>query len=68
MPAVGTPESVTIQGRPGRLAVMDGGEGNPDYWYVVGQFPDGTIFLLLAPETLTREQVLQIAEQATYRA
>ncbi len=61
-------QSVTIQGRDGRLALVNGGAGNPPYWYVVGQFADGALFLLIAPETVPQEQLLQIAEQATYRA
>jgi hypothetical protein len=28
--------------------------------------PDGTMFLLLAPPVLSRDQVLEIAEQITY--
>jgi hypothetical protein len=47
-------ESVTIKGQPGRLALKDGDLGNPDFWYVVGQFSDGRIFLLLAPATQAR--------------
>lgn len=58
-------EPVTIQGRPGWLALANGDEG-PDYWYTVGQLPEGQLFLLLAPLTLTQEQVVQIADQVTY--
>ena len=57
--------TVTIQGQEGRLALLDGGS-DPDYWRAVGQLPDGPLFLLVAPQALTREQVLQIAEQVTY--
>ena len=57
---------MTIEGQPARLAVADGDEEHPDHWYVVGQFPDGPLFLLLAPETLTREPVPDIGEQVTY--
>jgi hypothetical protein len=56
---------VTIQGREGRLALVDGHE-NPDFWRAAGHFPGGARFLLLAPQVLTEEQVLQIAEQVTY--
>jgi hypothetical protein len=61
-------QAVTIQGRDGRLALVNGDEGTPPYWYVVGQFADGALFLLIAPETVPQEDLLQIAEQATYRA
>ncbi len=57
--------TVTIQGQEGRLALLDGGD-DPDYWRAVGQLPDGPLFLLVAPQALTQEQVLQIAEQVTY--
>jgi hypothetical protein len=66
LPVVGAIESVTINGQPGRLATGHGNSGNPDFWYVGGQFPDGPLFLLLAPKSLTRQQVLDIADQATY--
>jgi hypothetical protein len=59
-------EPVTIQGRPGWLAVANGDVGYPDYWYTVGQLPEGQLFLLLAPLALTQEQVLQIADEVTY--
>jgi hypothetical protein len=63
----GPVEQVTIKGLPGRIAVAKGDEGSPGYWFVVGQFTDGPLFLMLAPPVLTRDQVLQIAEQATYK-
>jgi hypothetical protein len=56
---------VTIQGLDGRLGLLEGGE-SPDYWRVVGQLPDGPMFLLVAPQELTEEQLLAIAEQVTY--
>ena len=62
---VGPVTPVTIQGREGVLALADGQE-DPDYWRAAGQFPDGARFLMLAPQSLTQEQVLQIAEQVTY--
>jgi hypothetical protein len=58
--------TVTIQGQEARLALVDDDPENPGFWYVVGQLPDGPLFLLLAPETLTQDQVLEIAEQVTY--
>ena len=66
MSLAGPVEPVTIQGLPGRMALAQGDVGSPDYWFVVGQFPAGRFFLLLAPKVLTQEQVLDIAEQATY--
>ena len=66
MRLVGPATPVTIQGQEGRLAVADGGEQDPDYWYVVGQLPDGPLFLLIGSQLLSQEQVLQIAEQITY--
>jgi hypothetical protein len=64
----GPVETVTFQGQPGRLALMKGDAGYPDYWRAVGQLPGGKIFLLLAPENLTQEQVTQIADQITTTA
>ena len=59
-------ETVTVQGRPARLALARPGVEAPTSWYVTGEFPDGSLFLLGAPDTLTREQVLEIADQVTY--
>jgi hypothetical protein len=35
-------------------------------WYLQARFPDGTVFVVQAPRMLTREQLVQIAEQVTY--
>jgi len=59
-------ETVTLQGQPARLALARPGEDAPVYWYVAGNFPDGSLFLLVAPDTLTRDQVLQIAGQVSF--
>ena len=56
---------VTIQGREGRLVLVDGYE-SPDFWRAAGQLADGSLFLLLAPQVLTQEQVVQIADQISY--
>jgi hypothetical protein len=64
----GPAEPVTIQGRPGRLAIAEGDFGDPDFWYAVGQLPTGQTFVTLAPWVLTKEQVLAIAEQISYRS
>ncbi|MGY1740822.1 MULTISPECIES: hypothetical protein [unclassified Blastococcus] len=60
----GPVEQVTIQGAPGRIALADG-EGAPDSWLVTGSLPGGPLFLLVAPQELTRDQVLRIAGQIT---
>ncbi|TYP87855.1 hypothetical protein [Blastococcus xanthinilyticus] len=60
----GPVEPVTIQGQPGRTARVDPGDG--DGWLVTGQLPAGPLFLMVAPSVLTKEQVLEIAEQITY--
>jgi hypothetical protein len=62
----GPEQSVTVQGKPARVAL---GEGDPwvhDWWNVVGELPNGTLFLLQVSDTLTQEQALEIAEQVTY--
>jgi hypothetical protein len=35
-------------------------------WNLAAQFPDGPVFLLQAPDTLSREDVLAVAEQLAY--
>jgi hypothetical protein len=66
MSLAGPVQTVTIQGQEGRMALAQGGPGSPNYWFVVGRLPAGRFFLLLAPQILTQDQVLQIAEQVTY--
>ena len=56
---------VTVKGLEGRLALVEG-YGNPDFWNLIGQFADGPMFLLVAPQELTRQQLLAIADQVTY--
>jgi hypothetical protein len=58
-------ETVTVQGRSGRLALLEGDVGTPPFWTLLGRLPDGRFFRLLAPQELTREQVLRIGEQVT---
>jgi hypothetical protein len=62
----GPVRSVTVQGRPARVALGAGDPWPHDSWNVSAQLPDGTLFLLQVPNTLTQEQALQIAEQVTY--
>ncbi|WP_448641757.1 hypothetical protein [Geodermatophilus sp. URMC 63] len=66
-PLAGPPEPVTVQGLPGLLAAV-GDAGGPGSWTLAGQLPNGRCFLLLAPQELTREQVLQIGDQVTARS
>lgn len=60
MGPVGPLVSVTVGGRPAQLVPTDSG------WYLQAQFPDGTTFVLQAPEAFTQEQVLAVAAQVTY--
>jgi hypothetical protein len=74
--AAGNPvEDVTVQGRPAQLVSVPDpftGPGNPGreeprrMWYLAAELPDGVIFLLQAPDTLSRDDVLAVAEQVTY--
>jgi hypothetical protein len=66
--AEGNPvEQVTVKGRLAELAsVPDHFAENRRMWNLAAQLPDGAIFLLQAPDTLSREDVLAIAEQVTY--
>jgi len=59
-------EPVTVHGLDARLARVSGDEGQPDYWFLVGQFVDGPLLVLLAPIELTQQQVLEIADQTSY--
>jgi hypothetical protein len=66
----GPPEEVTVHGRPAGLSetergfyessLADGG------WLLEAAFPDGTPFVIEAPGTLTRDQVLGMAEEVSY--
>jgi hypothetical protein len=63
-------DRVTVHGRPAELvSVPDGfaGPGDPHRtWNLAGQFADGTQFLFQAPDTLTRDQVLAVADEISY--
>jgi hypothetical protein len=63
--AAGPVEQVTVHGRPAALVPVEHGEVDRG-WFLQARFPDGTTFVVQAPETLTREQVVRIAEQVTY--
>ncbi len=64
--AAGAAEQVTVHGRVAWLVPTH--HGAERGWYLQAQFPDGTVFVVQAPETLTRDQVLEIAGQVTYTA
>ncbi|MGY1606007.1 hypothetical protein [Geodermatophilus sp. SYSU D00700] len=68
LPLAAPVETVTVQGRPGRLALVEGDAGASPSWMLLGRLADGRFFQLLAPQALTREQVLQIGEQVTAAA
>lgn len=57
-------QSVTVQGQPAELVLANDGDGQS--WYLGAQLPDGPFFLLQAPQELTQNQVLEIAERITY--
>jgi hypothetical protein len=66
--ADGPPTPVTVHHRPARLVTCDDcsiPQGRHT-WYLQAQFADGTLFVLQAPDDLTQDQVLAIAEQVTY--
>lgn len=71
LPSVGgaqaeTVEDVTVQEQPAQLARTDYGDGGKQGWVLQAQLPEGNTFVVEAPGTLTREQVVQIADQVTY--
>lgn len=63
-------ESVTVNGQPGELVSVPNGLGFEDgmarQWILKYQLPSGLIVGFYAPDTLTRDQVVQIAAQVTY--
>jgi hypothetical protein len=62
-------EEVTVNGEPARLvSVPDHFTKGRRMWYLAAQFADGPQFLLQAPDTLSREDVLAMAEGITYTA
>jgi len=58
--------TVTVNGKPARLALVDDPVRDPDVWWLTGQLPGGAAFLLGAPGNFTQQQVLAIARQVTY--
>jgi hypothetical protein len=60
-------EEVTVNGQPARLvSVPDHFTEGRRMWYLAAQFADGLQFLFQAPDTLTREDVLAMAESLSY--
>jgi hypothetical protein len=61
-------DQVTVHGRPAELvSVPDHFADNRRMWYLAAQLPGGPVFLLQAPDTLSKEDVLAIAHQVTYK-
>jgi hypothetical protein len=63
-------EQVTVNGLPAALVSVPDHFADPDenrrMWNLGAQFADGPLFLFQAPDTLSREDVLAMAEQVTY--
>ena len=63
-------EEVTVKGDPALLVSVPDHAAAPGSgkrtWNLAAQFPDGVQFLFQAPDTLTREDVLAMAEGLTY--
>ncbi|MGY1601951.1 hypothetical protein [Geodermatophilus sp. SYSU D00815] len=64
MGPVGPVLDVSVNGRPAQLVRIGGGPLEAG-WYLQAQFPDGTTFVVQAPEAFTREQVLRFAGEVT---
>lgn len=63
-------EQVTVNGLPAALVSVPDHFADPELgrrmWYLSAQFPDGALFLFQAPDSLTREDVLAMADGMTY--
>lgn len=63
-------QQVTVNGQPAELvSVPDGSSMDPDgprMWVMEAQLPDGPVVYFQGPDTLTQDQVLQIAAQVSY--
>ena len=70
MGPIGPQLDVTVHGRPAQLVRVQRDlmhEGRfLEGWYLQAQFADGTTFVVQAPESFTRDQVLQMAETVLY--
>jgi hypothetical protein len=65
MAPVGPVIPVTVNDRPAHL-VQNGGSPLESGWYLQAAFPDGTAFVVQAPEVFTQEEVLAFASQVTF--
>lgn len=64
---LGPVTNVTVDGRPAQLGkVQDSWSEAHEQWWFAGQFADGTLFFLNAPQEFTQDDVLAMAEQVTY--
>jgi hypothetical protein len=72
MGPIGPQRDVIVNGRPAQLVRVDIGyvvDGHRyEGWYLQAQFPDGTTFVVQAPEAFTQEQVLELAESVTHNS
>ncbi len=63
-------QQVTVNGQPAELVSVPADSSmdpdGPRMWVMEAQLPDGPVFYFQAPDTLTQDQVLQIAAQVTY--
>lgn len=66
MGPIGPVLPATVHGRPAYLVRVETGYLDQEGWYLQAQFPDGTTFVVQAPEAFTQEQVLAMAEQVTF--
>ena len=64
---IGPQLDVTVNGRPAQLVLSESGYQEQQEWYLQAQFDDGTTFVVQAPDALTQDQVLALAEEVTYR-
>jgi hypothetical protein len=55
---------VEVDGRPAKLVLVD--QGGAQEWSLAGELDGGALFGMQAPQTLTREHVLEIASRITY--
>lgn len=64
---LGAVTDVTVDGRPAQLGkVQDSWSETHEQWWLAGQFADGTLFFLTAPDEFTQDDVLAMADQVTY--
>jgi hypothetical protein len=64
--SAGPVDQVAVQGQPADVVRTDFGAGGRQGWLLQARFPDGTTFVVETPGDLTRDQVVQLADQVTY--